>query len=80
MTVIRLVKIRFLQAFREIRNMGTIRAVFLMVAIIPLLTLFIYRKLPTPGYNYLIPGIVLLLVFMIHRSRKDYFFLSKLSI
>ncbi len=79
MLIVLLLKIRFLQAYREIRDMGMLRAVFLMAAIVPLLALFIYRRLPVQGYNYAIPGIALLLIFMIHRGRKDYSFLSKLS-
>jgi hypothetical protein len=79
MLIIYLIKIRFLQAFREIRDMGILRAVFLMAVIVPLLALFIYRRLPVPGYSYAVPGVALLVVFMIHRGRKDYFFLSRLS-
>ena len=65
---------------REIRDMGMLRAVLLMAAIVPLIVFYIYRRLPVQGYNYAIPGIVLLLIYLVHRGRKDYFFLSKLSI
>ena len=68
-----------MQIFREIRDMGMLRAVFLLAVIAPLLTLFIYRRLPVQGYEYAIPGMALLVVFIIHRNRKDYFFLSKMS-
>ncbi len=64
--------------FREIRDMGMLRAVFFMVILLPILVLFLYRQLPLQDYNYGIPGVFLLLVYMIHRGRKDYFFLSKL--
>ena len=80
MLIIRLIGIRFLQMFREIRDMGMLRAALLITAIVPLAAWYIYRRLPVQGYNYAIPGIALLLIYMIHRSRKDYFFLSKLSI
>jgi hypothetical protein len=69
-----------MQVFREIRDMGMFRAVFILAAIVPLLALFLYRRLPEQGYDYAIPGVALLLIFIIHRNRKDYFFLSKLSI
>ena len=77
--IIHLIKIRFLQVFREFRDMGMFRAVFLMVAIVPLLTLFLYRRLSIHGYDYAILGVVLFLIFIIHHNRKDYFFISKLS-
>jgi hypothetical protein len=73
MLIVHLLKIRFLQAFRGIRDMGMLRAVFLIVVIVPLLALFICRRLPVQGYNYAVPGVSALLVFMIHRGRKDYF-------
>jgi hypothetical protein len=79
MLIIHLVKIRLLQAFREIRDMGMFRGVFLIIGILPLLALFLYRRLSVQGYDYAIIGGVLLLIFIIHRSRKDYYFLSKLS-
>ena len=75
----RLIKIRFLQIFREIRDMGMFRAVFLIAGIAPLLALFFYRRLSIPEQGYAILGAALLLTFLIHRSRKDYFFLSKIS-
>ena len=69
-----------MQMFRGIRDMGMMRAVLVLAAIVPLLALFIYQRLPTKGYNYAIPGICAMLIYMIHRVRKDYFFLSKLAI
>jgi len=80
MLIIHLVKIRLLQAFREIRDMGMFRAVFLIAGIAPFLALFLYRRLSVQGYDYAILGGALFLAFIIHRSRKDYYFLSKLSI
>jgi len=59
--------------------MGMLRAVFLLAVIVPLLALFLYRRLSVQGYDYVILGIALLLIFIIHHNRKDYFFLSKLS-
>ena len=80
MLVINLIKIRFMQIYREIRDMGIIRAVFLMAAIVPLAALFLYHCLSIQGYNYAIPCVVLAVIFIIHHNRKDYFFLSKLSV
>ena len=69
-----------MQIFREIRDIGMLRAVFLMATIVPLAALFLYRRLAVTGYDYAIPCIVLVVIFIIHHNRKDYFFLSKLSI
>ena len=74
-----LIRIRFLQIFREIRDMGMLRAVFILVGIAPLLALFLYSILSVQGYDYTILGAAILLTFLIHHNRKDYFFLSKLS-
>jgi len=77
MLITHLIKIRFLQIFREIRDMGMLRAVFLIAGIAPLLALFLYRRLSASEQVYAILGAALLFTFLIHHSRKDYFFLSK---
>ena len=79
MTIICLIKIRFSQIFREIKDAGIFRAIFLIAVITPLLLLFLYKKLPEQRYDYAIPIVAILLIFIVHRNRKDYFFLSKIS-
>ncbi len=59
--------------------MGLFRAIILLMVLVPGLTLFLYQKLPDPRYAYASVGIALLFILMIHRSRKDYRFLAKVS-
>ncbi len=73
-----IIPIRFKQLFRAICQIGIARVIF-VVAVLLLLTAFLYQQLSVPVYNYAIPGITLLLVCMIHRGRKDDRFLFKIS-
>jgi hypothetical protein len=69
-----------MRVFREIRDMGMLRAIFVMAAIVPLVALFLYHRLSTvQSFDYAVFGVLFLLTFIIHRNRKDYYFLSKLS-
>ncbi len=77
--IISLLKIRFSQIYREIGGIGLFRAIVLIIVLIPLLFVFLYKRLQIPNYNHIITGISLFLIFMIHRRRKDYNFLFKLS-
>lgn len=77
--IINLIKIRILQTCRGIRDIGLFRAIFLLLILVPLLILFLYNRLSTPNYNHIITGIWLIIVLIIHRSRKDYSFLFKIS-
>jgi len=77
--VINLLKVRFLQIYREFSSIGLLRILFIVCAIAPLLLIFIYQKLKVSPYGYIIAGVFLLLILSIHRKRKDYFFLYKLS-
>jgi len=58
--------------------MGLFRAIVIFAALLPLLFLYIYNRLQVPDYEYFISCFLLLVVFFIHRNRKDSLFLSKL--
>ncbi len=68
-----------MQLYRGTRDIGLFRMLFILAVCFPMLVLFLHRYLVVTQYSYAIAGLVLLLVFMVHRSRKDYNFLSKLS-
>lgn len=74
-----LIGIRFSQIYRGIVDIGLVRAIIIMLVFVPFIFLFIYNKLQTTNYNYIITGVALLLVFIIHRKRKDYNFIFKVS-
>lgn len=59
--------------------MGLLRAIILTAVLLPGLILFLYQKLTDSHYGYASVGVALLFVWMIHRGRKDYRFLSKTS-
>lgn len=77
--ILSLIKIRFSQIYKGIKDIGLFRAIVLIIVLIPLLFVFLYKRLQIPNYNHIITGVALFLVFMIHRRRKDYYFLFKLS-
>ncbi len=76
--ILSLIKIRFSQIYRGIKDIGLFRAIVLILIIVPILLIFLYNRLRIPNYNYIITGVAIFLVFIIHRRRKDYNFLSKL--
>lgn len=77
--ILNFIKIRFSQVYRGIRDIGLFRTIILLIVLIPLFIGFLYKRLQIPNYNHIIVGVALFLVFMIHRGRKDYNFLYKLS-
>ena len=77
--IISIFKIRFLQIYRSIGDIGLFRAIILLIALFPLLILFLYNYLPTHNYNHVITGLWLLIIYFIHRNRKDYNFIFKIS-
>ena len=77
--MVNLIKIRFFQIAREMNDIGLFRAIMVLLIILPFLLIFLYQRLQIAHYSYYITGLALLLVYMIHRRRKDYHFLFKIS-
>jgi len=77
--IFNLLKIRFLQIYREISGIGVFRFLIIFVLLMPMFIGFLYNKLSLPLYNQIITAVALLIVIMIHRKRKDYTFLIKIS-
>ena len=74
-----LIKIRFLQIFRELSYIGLFRAMFLLIIIVPFVAIFLYQRLAIYPYNYIITGVTLSLILLIQRRRKDFQFIFKIS-
>ncbi len=77
--ILTLIKIRFLQIYREIIDIGLFRGLIIFVIMLPMFMGFLYQRLSMPIYNHIITGFALFFVLLIHRQRKDYNFLVKIS-
>lgn len=77
--ILKLIKIRFLQIYRELVNFELLRALLILLIIIPILLVFLYTRLDIQYYDHSITGTAIFVVLIIHRKRKDYNFLCKLT-
>lgn len=71
-------KIRILQSFRFLKEIGIIRTLFLVFVVLPFAVIFIYEKSGNNPYGYLFSVILGSFFFMLHRRRRDYSFLCGL--
>jgi hypothetical protein len=74
--VIHLIRLRFIQVYRGLANVGLLRVVFLAVVILPLVTLFLVQRIAVPPWPYIISGSVLYITWLVHSRRRDYHFLA----
>jgi hypothetical protein len=74
--VVHLIRLRFIQVYRGLANVGLLRVVFLAVVILPLVTLFLVQRIAVPPWPYIFPGFVLYITWLVHSRRRDYHFLT----
>jgi len=74
--VVHLIRLRFIQVYRGLANVGLLRVVFLAVVILPLVTLFLVQRISVHPWPYIIPGSVLYITWLVHGRRRDYHFLA----
>ena len=73
--ILYLVRIRFLQLYRGAGDIGLFRFLFLAVVIFPLIAIFLVQKIAVHPWPFILPGLVVYIIWLIHGKRKDYHFL-----
>ncbi len=74
--VVQLIRLRFIQFYRGSGDLGIFRVLLLVVVLLPLIILMLVQRIAIHPWSVAIPGAALYILWLLHRRRRDYYFLT----